>query len=378
MPGCMELGGVERSLLGLLNSLDYDQWDVDLFLYGHNGPLFEHIDPRVNLLPEVKELAYLRASFGEKLRHKCIYSAWLRLKDALLSPFRPIDFDRTWAQVMRKCVTPLDKEYDLALSFFLPFDLMAERVKADRKIGWIHTDYSVEKYNHDKLLEQYQKCDRIAAVSEACANTFTTCFPSLAGKVMTVENSLPTGLIRAQAKENITDMPKKGVSLLSVGRYCTAKNFDNVPDICARLLKMGHDVTWYIIGFGPDEELIKQKISEAGMEDRVILLGKKDNPYPYMAACDVYVQPSRYEGKAVTVCEAQLLGKPVVIARYPTSATQLEDGVDGVIVPQDNEGCARGIADLLADPAKMRQLSKTCCERDYSNAKEAQKLYTLR
>lgn len=87
-----------------------------------------------------------------------------------------------------------------------------------------------------------------------------------------------------------------------------------------------------------------QKITEAGMQERVIILGKKDNPYPYMRACELYVQPSRYEGKAVTVREAQLLGKPVVITSYATSASQLEDGVDGVVVPMDNAGCAAGIA----------------------------------
>ena len=116
------------------------------------------------------------------------------------------------------------------------------------------------------------------------------------------------------------------------------------------------NVKWYLIGYGGDEPLIRQKITEAGMQERVIILGKKDNPYPYMRACDLYVQPSRYEGKAVTVREAQLLGKPVLITRYVTSASQLEDGVDGVIAPMDNEGCAAGIAALLRDPSRMQRL----------------------
>ena len=107
------------------------------------------------------------------------------------------------------------------------------------------------------------------------------------------------------------------------------------------------------------------------------ILGKKDNPYPYMRACDLYVQPSRYEGKAVTVREAQLLGKPVLITRYVTSASQLEDGVDGVIAPMDNEGCAAGIAALLRDPARMQQLSEKCAKRDYTNSAEVEKIYAL-
>ena len=173
-------------------------------------------------------------------------------------------------------------------------------------------------------------------------------------------------------------MPSDGaVKILSAGRFCDAKNFDNVPDICRRLMENGLDVKWHLIGYGGEEPLIRQKIAEAGMQERVIILGKKDNPYPYMRACDLYVQPSRYEGKAVTVREAQLLGKPVVITSYATSASQLEDGVDGAIVPMDSVGCAAGIAALLRDPARMQQLSENCASRDYTNSAEIEKIYAL-
>ena len=74
---------------------------------------------------------------------------------------------------------------------------------------------------------------------------------------------------------------------------------------------------------------------------------------------------------------AQMLGKPVVITRYATSKDQLEDAVDGVIVPMDNEGCAAEITALLRDPEKMRMLSKNCKARDYSNVQEVEKLYKL-
>lgn len=98
---------------------------------------------------------------------------------------------------------------------------------------------------------------------------------------------------------------------------------------------------------------------------------------PISDPADLYVQPSRYEGNCVCVREAQLLGKPVVITRYPTSASQLEDGVDGVIVPMENEECAAGIVKLLRDPEKMAQLSACCKQRDYSRRKEMEKLYRL-
>ena len=167
------------------------------------------------------------------------------------------------------------------------------------------------------------------------------------------------------------------IRLLSIGRFSHAKNFDNVPDICKQLIEMGLNVKWYLIGYGGDEELIRRKIAESHMENHVMILGKKDNPYPYIAVCDLYVQPSRYEGKCVAVREAQMLCKPVVITNYATSASQLEDGEDGIIVPMDNEGCAWEIAALLRDPQKMVQLSDNCRQRNYSNVQEIEKVYRL-
>ncbi len=177
------------------------------------------------------------------------------------------------------------------------------------------------------------------------------CFPSLKERIVQIENLLSPYLIRQEAEEFAApEMNIPGIKLLSVGRFCAAKNFDNVPDICRRLRQQGLDVHWLLIGYGGDEALIRSKIEEAGMRDYVSILGKRSNPYPYMKACDLYVQPSRYEGNCVSVHEAQILEKPVVITRYATSSSQLEDGVDGVIVPMDNEECAAGIAALLRDP----------------------------
>lgn len=204
-------------------------------------------------------------------------------------------------------------------------------------------------------------------------------YPEFRDKAITIENILSTDFLREQAREQITDMPRNGHEkiLLSVGRYSEAKNFDNIPDICRRIRESGIDVIWFIIGYGGDEPLIRQQIMETGMEDYVILLGKKDNPYPYIQNCDLYVQPSRYEGKAVTVREAQVLHKPVVITKFATSSSQLEDGNDGVIVPMKNEECAEGIVMLLQNETLMLRISNNTRKKDYSNMQELKKLYRL-
>jgi len=385
----MELGGAERSLAGLLQALDPALWDTDLFLLRHEGELMEAIPPSVRLLPEIPAYTVLARPMKDTLREGHILLTAARLVGKLAARRYAKRYHHTDSGVAleysHKYTCPLmpriapDTEYDLAISFLTPHYFVVNKVRAKRKLAWIHTDYTKVQVDIPSETAMWDAYDGIVSISYAVSESFIKTFPSLEGKMMHMENILPEALIRRQAAAfEVTDeMPNKGIRLLSVGRYCTAKNFDNLPAICAKLVQDGLDVYWYVIGFGSDEGLIRQRIAEAGMEERVILLGKKENPYPYMAACDLYLQPSRYEGKCVSVREAQLLGKPVVITRYPTSASQLTDGVDGVIVPLDNEGCAAGIASLLRDPDRMAALSRACGEREYAGKGEVEKLYDL-
>lgn len=387
----MELGGAERSLLGLLNVLDPKRYKIDLFLLRHEGELLEYIPEYVHVLPKVAAYTVLARPMKDTLREGHFWLTGVRLyakikaarynkkhqyKDSAVA----LEYSHKYIKRYMPKINPT-VEYDLAISFLTPHYFVAEKVRAKKKIAWIHTDYKKVQINIPSETVMWGKYDYIASISEEVSKSFLEVCPSLRSKLILIENILSERLIKRQAMElDVTkEMPviEDGFRLLSIGRYCTAKNFDNVPAICSCLLKKGFKVKWYIIGFGGDEELIRQKIAEEKMEEHVILLGKKENPYPYIRACDLYVQPSRYEGKSVTVREAQMFAKPVVITAYPTSGSQLEDGVDGVVVPMDNEGCADGIAKLLDDPKKMQSLSEACRSRDYSNQKEVEKLYEL-
>lgn len=384
----MELGGVERSLLGLLDAIDYDRYDVDLFLMRHSGELMPYLNPNAKLLPEISKYASLAVPMVSLVKSGQFGVLCGRLQGKLAARRfdkqhpgeKPSVTALTYSHKYTLHSMPQisDKVYDLAISFLTPHYFARERVKAKKYAAWIHTDYTALTFDRSAELAMWNRFDTICGVSEQVTAAFDTEFPELSHLTETVENILPQNLIERQSNNPQGEMQKeKTFKLLSVGRFSEQKNFDNVPDICRRLVADGLDVKWYLIGYGGDEPLIRQKIDETGMQKRVIILGKKDNPYPYMRACDLYVQPSRYEGKAVTVREAQMLGKPVVITSYATSGSQLEDGVDGVIVPMDNAGCAAGIAALLRDPVRMQQLSENCVKRDYTNSAEVEKIYAL-
>lgn len=386
----MELGGAERALLGLLECIDPSRVLVDLFLLRHEGELLDLIPDYINLLPAIPAYTVLARPIAQTIREGHLVLSAARLigkykakrydkKHGLTTSAVAIEYSHKYTKRFMPPIQP-EVEYDLAISFLTPHYFVAEKVRAKKKIAWIHTDYSVVQVDVTSELAMWSRFDSIASISDNVTETFLSVFPSLKEKMILIENILPRALIHRQADAFAVneEMPNDGsMKLLSIGRFSNAKNFDNIPDICRRVLGSGLDIKWYIIGYGGDEPLIRQRIVEAGMEDRVIILGKKENPYPYIKACDLYVQPSRYEGKAVTVREAQMLCKPVVITRYATSASQLEDGVDGVIVPMDNEGCAKGIAAVLNAPERMKQLFTACDKRNYTNAQEVEKIYIL-
>ena len=382
----MEIGGAESALLGLLSAFDYSKVSVDLFLYQRKGELLKHIPEGVNILPESPKYASIAAPLSDVVRNRAFGVALGRIlgKAATkkeIKRFAPTEdsyFAISNSHRYTKPFLPMisDSEYDLAISFLTPHYFVADKCRAKKKIAWIHTDYSAIEMNEETELPVWAAYDRIVSISDKVTEAFLRRFPSLSDKIIRVDNMHPADFIKARADEADVsgEMPDDGfVKLLSVGRYCYAKNFDNLPDICRRM----ENVKWYIVGYGTDEAIIREKIAEAGMEERVILLGKKENPYPYFKRCDFYVQPSRYEGNAVTVNEALILGKKVAIADYPTARSQIEDGVNGVIVPQDNAGCAEGLMNFIRDKELQDRILENVLKSDYSKSDEINKIIEI-
>lgn len=387
----MEIGGAEISLIGLLQAIDYSKYDVDLFLNRHSGELMQFIPKEVNLLPEIK--AY--SDVEKPLIPVLFSSSWRIGLVRLWSKYKTWKYCRTHQDISdsvniyfsyfeRKSTKYLPSlvqygEYDLAANFIGNGDIVRHKVQARKKASWIHTDYSSIKITKSERETIGQGIDYIVSISTASTDAYIKVFPEARDKMVDIENILSPKFVRQRSDLERIILKKSDdeVVLLSVGRFCEAKNYDNLPVILKGIRERGINAKWYIIGFGGDEALIRQRISEAGMENHVIILGKKSNPYPYIKACDWYVQPSRYEGKSVTVREAQMLCKPVIITNYVTAKSQVTDGVDGVIVPMDNEGCAEAMAKVLTDQKLHQSISQYLQAHDYGNEDEIEKFYKL-
>lgn len=386
----MEVGGVERSLAGMLNAFDYDRHQVDLMLYRHRGDFMELLPRKANLLEEMPQYATFRASIADTAKSGQVGIALSRLlskahagmegklRGAAESGY--IQQQLMWLYAL-PLLPKLERRYDAAISYLWPHYFVADKVQAAVKIAWIHTDYSTIPTKRSMDVRMWRRFDHIVAVSDSCKDAFLEKYGELRGKVTVIENMISPRMVRSLAAAEIPGNPMaadKRFKLLTVARLSSQKGLDLAIEALRILTDRGYgDIVWYVAGYGGEEEALKRQAERSGLRDRFVWLGKQTNPYPYMKACDLYVQPSRYEGKAVTVTEAKMIGKPVLITNYSTAASQVEDGKDGCIAELSAEGIANGIEALYRDAALRERLAARCAASDYGNEGEIRKLYEL-
>ena len=385
----LEIGGAERALIGLLCALDSDRVDVDLFLNQHTGEFMRYVPKGVHLLPEIGAYSAIERPIRQILREghfaiaaarmaAKVRNAWHRLRHRSELP------DASIFQHVAQCVSPWLPSlkhlghYNLAISFLTPHNIVAEKVDAARRIAWIHTDYTRIGIDVAAELPVWSQFDYIASISPDCTKAFLQLFPSLESRIIEIHNILSPALVRRQAQEfePAEYAGVEGTIICSVGRICEAKNYDNVPRVAQMLKARGMKFHWFIIGPGSQDE-VRRIMSETGTDDVISLLGTRANPYPYIAGCDLYLQPSRYEGNSVTVREAQILCRPVIITRYGTSADQVKDGIDGVICEMDNHSIAEAIYRVANDDALRKRITAHLAQADFGNESEVQKIYHL-
>ncbi|TYS60075.1 glycosyltransferase [Sutcliffiella horikoshii] len=385
----MEVGGVERSLINLLENFDYTKYSVDLMLFRHKGDFMDLIPKKVNLLNEIPQYSTFRKSIREMIRDKYFILSGTRIiakcgsyinrKNKGLKEPGIYQMQLSWKYGI-PFLPKLENEYDIAISYLWPHYFTADKINAKTKIAWIHTDYSTIDIDVNMDFEIWNRFDYIIAVSDSCKDSFLQKFKSLQDKVLVIENIASPELNRALSLANINNPMKmdKRFKIVTVARLSYQKGIDQAIEVMNKLRKKGfHNISWYVIGYGGEEKVLKDLIKKYQLEDCFFLLGKQTNPYPFMSCGDLYVQPSRYEGKAVTVTEAKTLFKPVLITNYPTASSQIIDGIDGFICPMGIEGLTNKIQELIESPDKLEKLRRNLEGVKTENSEEILKLYKL-
>lgn len=360
----MMLGGSTTSLLSILNSIDYKKYEVDILFYNEKGVLYDTLPKEINVLSFACKYSDMRIL---RLRKLCsLKSCVSALKGRILAGYRKNHWiiDQFGSKDNVRFCRVLSKTYDIAVSFleFWPMYYLAEKVSAKRKIAWIHTDcvqLNLEKKYENRIFRELEK---IVLISEECRNAFIKCFPEWKEKTVVVENFISKKLIMERAKEQINfEVDSQCLNFVTTCRIdFGSKGLDRAVRIVKRLNREGYTkyFRWYIIGTGSDEKKLEELIKESGLSEYVTLLGQQFNPFPYEIKCDVFFLPSRYEGKPLSVVEAQALGLVPVITDYSSAREQVCHMQDGIILENEEEAIFCGLKEILCKPEIISKLAE--------------------
>ncbi len=382
----LTLGGAEKSLVTLLNLLDYDKYDVDLLLFAQGGAFQELLPSKVNLLPIPDYFEYNCipwSNFAKKAKHprkmvaQLRYSLLLRMRN-----FNHIEKAVLLWKSSHKCFDILPQRYDFAIAYAqgLPTFFVAEKVNAKRKAAWINAIYRPQGAYLDYIKPFYSKFDFVNAVSDTVAQQIQETFALPPSKITHIMDILDTDFAAKMAlmpSNADKEMSGTGTKILTVGRLSAMKGYDLAIDAAKRLVERDVDFTWYVIGEGELREKLERQIADNNLQGRFVLLGSRSNPYPYFKACDLYVQPSKYEGFGITLAEAKMFHKPIVTTNFEAVSAQFTNRKNGLIVDISAQGIADGIMLMLTD-AKLRDSCVCNLKAEkVGNAEEIEKFYKL-
>ena len=383
----MDSGGAERSLLTLLSLLDYDRFDVDLFLFKRAGLFFDRLPAEVNLLPHSRDFADFTLPFSASVKallrrgrfglllDRVRYTRTLRrFGDNLLQADA-----RAWRFLRRALPADLPV-YDAAVGYLEgnPNYFAADHVNAKIRVGYIHNDYVKLGLSAELDRPFVEKLDRFVTVSPECANVLAQQFPEAAAKIRVVENIISPAVLQKQAQQTPPEFEKTAAKkLLTIGRLNPQKGYELALDAAEKMKRDGVAFCWFCIGAGELKEKLERAIAEKNLTDCFVLLGERPNPYPYIAHCDVYVQPSRYEGKSIALDETKCFARPIVATKFSTVFDQLTDGKTALLAEMDGADIAAKIEALLADETLCKTLSENLKNEKVGNEEELQKFYAL-
>lgn len=364
----MNVGGVEKALLSLLNELDRQEYKITVLLLQNQGGFLNEIPKDV----EVKVLESYQDIEGI-VNNPPLYEIKKRYKKNEISKAIQLLLGYIWYKVSGNMIfyyrmafsniQSLPEEYDIAVSFtsiisYLTY-FVKYKVKAPIKVGWIHFD--VNKLNMDKktIFSLHKDLDKIYVVSKESYENFVTMFPKLKEKCEVKYNVVSKKYIKQMSKEKITDPAFNcnydGIKIITLGRVSKEKGQDIIPEVALRLKEHGIDFKWYLIGDGNLRQELEREIDIKGLKENVILLGTKTNPYPYLARADIYVQTSVYEANSVALEEAKVMNLPILATDFSGVNEQIKNQVTGSIVKREVEDIYEELLKLVEDQEK-RQL----------------------
>lgn len=346
--GC---GGAEKSLVSLLPLLNSSKYKIYLWIRTRGGIFEEYIPNNVTVIDQPQYI------FFEKLFIKLSHWAY-----SLCYRFNTFfNIKEHLAESLWKCSGRLIKaptsQFDIAIAYQqgLPTYIVAEKIHAKKKIAWINADIFSAGYNVVYNKQFYDKIDVLVPVSKKLENILKERYIQYEQKFHCVYDIINPQLVLKLASESIPEIIHEDnkTVLITTGRLAKPKNHILAVHTANELKKRNIPFKWYFIGEGNERNNIEIEIHKYNLEDEVVLLGLKTNPYPYMIQSDIYVQTSSFEGFGMTIAEAKILKKPIVSTNFEVIHDQLTHERNGLISEMSPVSLADNIERMITD-TKLR------------------------
>lgn len=363
----LQSGGAEKSLVTLLNLIDYNRYTVDLAMVHPHGLYLPLVPKEINIL------ALKRKS---NVFHKLLYSSLLRINNI----FKFLHSSQLSWCIFSSDYQEIKNKYDIAIAYTqgFPTYFCDKYIHAEKKICWVNTNYKMAGYNclYDKKF--YKNYKKICIVSQQAREVFIQEHKHFSEKTLVVKDIISEKFILNMV--NGLDNPylyKDTFNILTIGRLVTVKGYDLLIEAAIFLKKNGVNFKWNIIGEGPLEKEIFEKIKEYELEQNVFILGVFQNPYSYIKYCDLYCQPSLMEGFGMAIAEARIFRKPIVVTNFKTSTEQICDGKNGLIVEMNGLSISKAIVRIIKDAKLSQKLTSGHISFSPDTSNEINKIYNI-
>lgn len=339
----LHLGGSEKSLVSLLENIDSRKYTIEILLFKPGGEFEKFISDSI----KINKIEF-NPSLWERLKFKLlkVVNAKGKFHNAQLF----------WKSFKNKFPNT-QRNYDIAIAWAQGFATyyVAERIKAKKKYAWINTDIIKAGYDTKFNRTFYEKFSGLVGVSKHVHDELKRLFPEI--RVHLIRDIVDLKEIESWSREPLEfEFDPKALNIVSVGRLAVAKNYGMALNAITIIKGEVPNVKLFIIGEGPERIHLEALITENNLENQVTLLGYKENPYPFIKACDIYLQTSSFEGLGRTIIEAAALNKPIVTTNFPTAYQILDDKETGLIVEMNPKAIANGILKLFHDKEFSRKL----------------------
>ena len=382
--GTLQSGGVSKSMVSLLNAWDRNKYDTSLLLCCKEGNVFSKYLPnnvKIIYSPIIEHVMGGFSSARWLLLHGHILLSLGVLLRLILSRISK----SLSAELIAKMMPVVSHEhYDLIVDYggqqLLYY--MVNKLRASRKVTFFHNDYSKWSYYYNADKRYYPTVDRIYSISKICVDALKQYFPNCADKVSIMENISSPCIIQAQAKEIKDDLRlmiqdfknNRNIILCTVAHFCRRKGGDFAIEAAEMLKTKQIKFKWLFVGKVLEDDLF-ESIKEKGLDENMIFVGIQSNPYPYMKLTDIYVQPSRYEGKSISLDEAKILCKPIVVTNFSTVGDQFENRQNATICEMSGKAVANAIIELINDTTLQESYREYLETHLIDNSSEVNKLY---